>query len=142
MRLVPILRKSYKSIVALLLLFVFGLQVQASFACKIADHSGPVEQCCCEATGDKQPEMDMGDSSGCCELSQNFVVKGSDPAQEHEPALPDRSSDLDLPPVLFALVAIWIDQQLPPAKPGYGLTAVPPHTLGTATYLMTQRLRI
>lgn len=136
------LRRTHKSIVALFLLLVFGLQVQASFACKIADHSGPAESCCCDGKGEEQRDVVMDDGAACCEHSQGVVIKGSDPAQNNEPVTPNKSFELDLPPVLIAFVAMWLDQPLLPSRPVHYLADVPPYNLGTQTYLATQRLRI
>lgn len=139
---VIMLRRTNKSIVTLFLLLVFSLQVQASFACKIADYSGPAENCCCDGNGEQQRDVVVEDGSACCEHSQNVGVKGSDPAQDNEPVTVSKSFELDLPPVLVALVAIWLDQPLLPSSPIHDLADVPPHSLGTQTYLATQRLRI
>lgn len=126
----------------ILLLLVFGLQVQATFACEMADYSGAAEDCCCDDRGDRQRDTAMDGTSACCEYSQGLVVKGSDPAQDNAPITVGKSMELEPPPVLLAFVAIWFNQPLLPTKAIHGQTVIPPLTSGTQTYLATQRLRI
>lgn len=141
LRAVNSLRRTNKASIAFFLLLVFGLQVQASFACTIADYSGPVASCCC---GDEQmPDITLDDNPPCCEYSQGVVVKGSDPAQKSEALATGGSFEFkfDPPPVFFALLAIWLEPR-PYSQPIASLDFVPVHALGTQTYLATQRLRI
>jgi hypothetical protein len=135
------LRRTHKLIVALCLLLVFGLQAQASFACQIADYSGPLENCCCDEQ--EIPGIAADGEPPCCDYSQGVVVKGSDPAQENEAIAVGGSIDyeFDPPPALLAFVSFWLHPRLS-AEPLHPLYAVPVHPLGIETYLATQRLRI
>jgi hypothetical protein len=145
------LRNVHKSFASFLLLLVFGMQVQATFACEMANYSGSIDDCCC---GEGHPQeappkavmdmdvMDMDDGEPCCHHDLNLVVKGSDPEHGDAPLTVAKSVELKLSPILLTLFITWLDEPALTTPSLTGDAAGPPPTPGNRTYLTTQRLRI
>jgi hypothetical protein len=130
------LRRTRQSVAAILLLLVFSLQVQATFACELADYRGAVKDCCCHSD-DPQPDMMPAEPASCCEYSQEVQVKGSDPAQENEPVIPGKSLETKPPPILFAVIATWLLEIETSSAVVLTATSDPPLSAGTRTWLAT-----
>lgn len=129
----------------IVLLLVFGLQVQATFACEMTEHNGAAENCCCEDSTRHPNDIgnNVGEKSSCCEFSQDLVVKGSDPEQNNEPVAPPKATEIKSPPVLLAVATLWLNQPSITSKlPNRETADSSFFSPGRLTYLTTQRLRI
>lgn len=125
-----------KALIALLLCS-FLFQVQTVFACQMMDHSGPVEQCCCDDMALPKAEP------VCCDIHTELTVKAVD-ADKDEPVALSSQPSLDPPPatLVFLLTTLWPDAvQTSPSPVTRDLAANPAHP-GTQTWLTTLRLRI
>lgn len=128
---------------AALLLWSLLFQIQTVFACQMMEHSGPIEDCCCDDMAINESADEASDNrSECCDISNELTLKAD--AGEQQPATVFSRSSLDPPPVtlVFLLVTLWPELvQSQPSLVIWDLETNPGHP-GTRTYLSTLRLRI
>ncbi len=133
-----------KKVLAVLLLCSLLLQIQTVFACQMMDHSGPIEQCCCDDMATSKGTTEASDERlGCCDISNELTIKAMD-TDGDEPVAISSHSSLDPPAaaLVFLLVTLWPELvQSQPSPATSDLDADPGHP-GTQTYLSTLRLRI
>ncbi len=121
-----------------LMLVVASVQADASYFCSMMDTVILDDCCCADADFD---EMAFTDSEPCCEKSVDLLIDtATDQAQPTTKPI-KFESDID-PPDEFVFIAS-LSLASPDISSVSGAEFVPTlRTTGSATYLITQRLRI
>lgn len=126
-----------------LVLFQLLFQAQTVFACQMMDHSGPIENCCCDDMDFRDANVDTLEAHGiCCDIGSELTIKDGD-ANKEKPILLLSQVSFDPPRTSFVvlLVTLWPDLQSLSSSPDWDFKADPKHS-GSLTYLSTLRLRI
>ncbi|OUS32501.1 hypothetical protein A9Q99_00050 [Gammaproteobacteria bacterium 45_16_T64] len=119
-------------------------QVQAVFACEMMEKGGLKEQCCCDEVMEPHRASRLVElASECCDFSEEVTLSSSDAdsisIQTHVIWQLEESPD----DVLYSVVLSLIFSEN--YYPSVNLSSdwdVAPSTLGTNTYIRTQRFRI
>lgn len=136
---------SRKALVAIMLLSLL-MQVQSVFACQMMEHSGPIENCCCEdmaASIERSDLKDTNEGDACCEIEANLSLKELD-LEDDAAVISKINSSAELPTValVFLITTFWPELGSTDSNDrGWSIESDPSNP-GTSTYLSTQRLRI
>ncbi|WP_069945649.1 hypothetical protein [Alteromonas macleodii] len=135
-----------KALVAIMLLSLL-MQVQSVFACQMMDHSGPIEECCCEnmaaASIERSDLKDSNEGDACCEIEANLSLKELD--LEDDAAVISKinsSAELPIGALIFLVTTLWPELGSTDSNDRGWSFESDPSNPGTSTYLSTQRLRI
>jgi hypothetical protein len=122
-----------------LILIVGSVQAQVSYYCGMMD-AVIYDDCCCTDVG--VDDMMVADSDGpCCEKSVELTIDAATDQVQSQTKPIKFESDVDPPDIILSVV------EHAPLIMNRALScndkrAAIPHTAGSATYLITQRLRI
>jgi hypothetical protein len=121
-----------------LMLIMGSVQAQVSYFCEMMDTVIHNDCCCADSDVD---EMMVTDSEPCCDKSVELAIDAeTDQAQAKTEPI-KFESDVDPPGIITSAVELS-PQLLDCASISGGDHAGTSHTAGSATYLITQRLRI
>lgn len=136
--------KFFKAAAFVLVLLNLLFHVQTVFACKMMEHAGSIEACCCDKTDLISTDIQVPEIyTPCCDIGTELTVKGVD-TNKKQPLLPFFQASLDLPPAIFVLLSVSVWPDFVPSlssPPPWDLNSNPDDP-GTQTYLSTLRLRI
>ena len=122
-----------------LMLTVGSVQAQVSYFCGMMDKVIHDDCCCADAGIDDMMVADSGEP--CCEKSVSLTIDdATDQAQPQKKPI-KFESDVD-PPELIISAIEYSPQIMNRASLSNVKRTANPHTAGSATYLITQRLRI
>ena len=141
----PILRRLFALV---FLLSGLSVQTQTLYACNLMDGDPQTTCCCDEHLGDGCPmgggchTQHGGMSTGCCDITVEVDMQDAALASTTEAQLVTQLNAPQPPPALLTTTEITL--ALSGASAGTGIEYHPPPfwSVGTRTYLATQRLRI
>ena len=121
------------------MLIVGSVQAQVSYYCGMMD-AVIYDDCCCTDVG--VDDMMVADSDGpCCEKSVELTIDAATDQVQSQTKPIKFESDVD-PPDIFTSVVEYLPQTTYRASLSNVMRTAKSHIAGSATYLITQRLRI
>ena len=121
-----------------LMLVVGSVQAQASYYCGMMD-TVIHEDCCCADAG--VDDMMVTDGEPCCEKSVALTIDSTADQVQSQTKPIKFESDVD-PPDIFTSVVEYLPQTIYRASLSNVMRTAKSQSAGSATYLITQRLRI
>ncbi len=131
-------RKFVRAVLIGLMLIVGSVQAQVSYFCGMMDTVIHDDCCCAESDVD---EMMVTDSEPCCEKSVELAIDAATDQAQTKTKPIKFESDVDPPDMITSAVEHSLQFMNRASSSGFKHTAIS-HTAGSATYLITQRLRI